>query len=172
VQHLVAQAGEYGVDPDRVVLAGDSAGAHIAGELANRAPGRYRGVLLFCGTYDPTRVDDTDRIFAAALETVMWSVTRSRRWRDTAACSSMTVLDRVTADFPATFISAGDLDPLTRNQTVPMVARLTELGVPLEVYTPEEPSYHEFQFQLGTPAATEAFERAVTFLERITSNSH
>jgi len=167
VQHLTSHAEDYGIDPSRVVLAGDSAGAHIAGELAIRSPESYRGALLFCGTYDPTRVDDTDRIFAAALETVMWSVTRSRRWRETAACSQMTVLDRVTAHFPPTFLSAGDLDPLTRNQSLPMIRRLTELGVPLDSYVPDEPSYHEFQFRLGTPAADEAFERTVTFLRRV-----
>lgn len=170
--HLLDRAEEFGLDPARVVVAGDSIGAHIAAELATLSPGQFRGALLACGTFDPTRLHDSDRFFAAALESTMWSLTRDRRWQRTSACAAMTVIDRVTADFPPTFITAGSLDPLTRWQSTPLAQRLTELGVAVDAYFPEEPTYHEFHRALGTPAADEAFERAVTFLERVTGNSH
>ena len=86
---------------------------------------------------------------------------------------------RATAEFPPTFLSAGNQDPLTRRQTPPMARRLTELGVPLEEFYPgdeAEPCFHEYQMRLGTTAGAEAFERVVAFLERTVargpSNSH
>lgn len=189
--HLIKHAEEYRLDRSRVVLAGDSAGAQIASELAALVTNRQqaaastitpaltaaqlRGAMLFCGIFDPTGLDDSNRMFEAVLESAMWSVTRSRTWKDSPACRAMTVVDHVTADFPPTFLAAGNQDPLTRRQAPAMAARLRQLGVPLEEYYPgdeAEPSYHEFQLRLGTPAAAEALERAVSFLERVTSISH
>jgi acetyl esterase/lipase len=168
--HLRAHADDLGLDPDRVVLAGDSAGAQVAAEVVAADPAAFRGALLFCGIYDPAALDDSDRMFEAVLESAMWSVARSRRWPDSAACRAMTVLDHVTPAFPPTFLASGDADPLTRRQTPPMAARLRELGVPLEEYvggTAGEPAGHEFQFRLETAAAQQALERAAAFLERV-----
>jgi acetyl esterase/lipase len=169
IAHLLAHAADYDLDPDRVVLAGDSVGAQIVSELAARNELRLRGLVLFCGIFVPQALDDSDRIFEAVLESAMWSVTRSRHWQSSAACASMTVLDQVTTDFPPTFLSAGKQDPLYRRQTPPMAQRLTELGVPLDEYYPgdeTQPCFHEYQFWLGTPAGAEAFERMVAFLDR------
>jgi acetyl esterase/lipase len=179
IDHLREHAVDYDLDPGRVVLAGNSVGAQIASELAAAEPQRLRGVVLFCGIYDPVGLDDSDRMFEAVLESAMWSVTRSHSWQDSATCESMTVIDKVGADFPPTFLSGGRQDPLFRRQTPPMARRLTELGVPVEEYYPgdeSEPCYHEFQTWLGTSAGAEAFERVVGFLERTvghgSSNSH
>jgi len=189
--HLLANATAYGLDPQRVVLAGDSAGAQVAAEVAvlttNPAyaarttlapalrPGQLRGALLFCGIFDPAALDDSDRIFEAALESAMWSLTRRRSWKDSEVCDLMSVVRYATADFPPTFLAAGNADPLTRRQTAPFGARLRELGVPLDLLdagTEADPVHHEFQFWLDTPVAAEAFERAVRFLDEVTGISH
>jgi len=175
IEHLREHAADYDLDPERVVLAGDSVGAQIISELAVSHPLTVRGLVLFCGIFDPVGLDDSDRMFEAVLCSAMWSVTRRRAWQDTAACASMTVIDKVGADFPPTFLSAGRQDPLFGRQIPPMARRLVELGVPLEEFFPgaeAEPCYHQFQLYLGTPAGAEAFERVVGFLERTTSNSH
>lgn len=188
IRHLLAHAREYDLDPTRVVLAGDSAGAQVAGELANLTSNpqyaaaspftpalgldQLRGALLFCGIYDPTAQEDSDRMFEAVLESAMWSLTRSRSWKTTDACRSMSVLDHATGDFPPTFLSAGSNDPLTRGQSIPMAARLRELGVQVEEYIPGDemdPAHHQFQFLLGTEHGRQALERAVAFLRRVTS---
>lgn len=191
VAHLLANAAAYRLDPDRIVLAGDSAGAQVAAEVAVLTtnpgyaarttlepaldPGRLRGTLLFCGIFDPAALDDSDRIFEAALESAMWSLTRSRSWKDSEACDLMSVLRHATADFPPTFLAAGNADPLTRRQAAPFGARLRDLGVPLtqvDVGTEADPVHHEFQFRLDTPVAAETFERAVRFLDEVTGISH
>jgi acetyl esterase/lipase len=188
VRHLVAHAAEYGIDPDRIVLAGDSAGAQLAAELVvltsnpsyapgssfapALSPGQLRGALLFCGIYDPPALDRSGRMFEAVLESAMWSLTRSRAWKDTDACRSMTVIDHATAAFPPAFLCAGNQDPLTPGQSLPMAARLRELGVEVEEYFPgdeTDPVNHEFQFRLATEHGREALERTVAFLDRVTS---
>jgi len=169
IDHLVANAGQYDLDPGRIVLAGNSVGAQIVSELAIASPHPLRGLVLFCGIYDPVGLDDSDRMFEAVLESAMWSVTRSRTWQDSPICGQMTVIDKVTADFPPTFLTGGQQDPLFRRQTPPMARRLHELGVPLEEFYPgdeAEPCFHEYQTWLGTPAGTEAFERVAGFLDR------
>jgi len=191
VGHLLANAASYGLDPTRVVLAGDSAGAQVAAELAvlttspgfaaragrtsALAPEHLRGALLFCGIFDPARLDDSNRMFEAVLESAMWSLTGSRDWKATEACDLMSVVRHLTPAFPPTFLAAGNADPLTRRQCPPMAARLREAGVRLHEYLPGDeanPLHHEFQFWLDSPEAEEAFERAVKFLDEVTSISH
>jgi acetyl esterase/lipase len=175
IQYLTTHAGEYDLDPDRVVLAGNSVGAQIVSELAISGVGPLRGIVLFCGIYEPVGLDDSDRMFEAVLESAMWSVTRSRDWQASPTCAEMSIVDKVTAGFPPTFLTGGLQDPLFRRQTPPMAERLTELGVDLEEFYPgdaTEPCYHEYQMWRGTKAGTEAFERVVAFLGRVTGNSH
>lgn len=57
LRHLRAHAGDYGIDPDRIVLAGHSAGAHLAASvLAGLAgedlPAALAGYVLISGVYD------------------------------------------------------------------------------------------------------------------------
>ncbi|MEU3497036.1 alpha/beta hydrolase [Kitasatospora cineracea] len=51
---LVEHAAELGADPDRIVLSGSSAGAHLAASalLDERLRGRIRGAALLSGVYD------------------------------------------------------------------------------------------------------------------------
>jgi arylformamidase len=58
VEALLARAGDHGLDPDRVVLAGTSAGAHLAARLVAEPAlaGCIRGALLLTGIYDLTPV--------------------------------------------------------------------------------------------------------------------
>ncbi|MFL6023421.1 MAG: alpha/beta hydrolase [Marmoricola sp.] len=167
--HLVREAPAYGLDPSRVVLAGDSVGTQLVGEVVASGTTDLAGLVLFCGVYEPAALDDSDRMFEAVLESAMWSLTRSRAWKSSPVTGRMSVLERATADFPPTFISGGRQDPLFRRQTPPMAQRLRELGVPVEEFLAgddAEPCFHQFQLRLGTAPGAEAFERLVAFLER------
>ncbi len=170
--HVREHAAEYGLDPDRVVIAGDSAGAQVAAEYAAHNPAGLRGAVFFCGIFDPSGLDDSDRYFEAALESAMWSLSGRRAWKNAPATAAMNVVAQVGTDFPPTFLAAGNADPLTRRQTPPLAARLRELGVDLTEYfpgTPEHPVHHEFQFLLDTPEGAEALEQTVRFLRKVTA---
>lgn len=57
LRHLRAHAADYGIDPDRIVLAGHSAGAHLAaailtGMAGEDLPGALAGYVLISGVYD------------------------------------------------------------------------------------------------------------------------
>jgi acetyl esterase/lipase len=52
VEWLTGRAQEYGFDPGRIVLWGESAGAHLAALLGLGSPGRVRGVVDWYGPAD------------------------------------------------------------------------------------------------------------------------
>lgn len=85
----------------------------------------------------------------------------------------MSTLDYVTADFPQTWISGGNADPLTANQSQPFAAKLQGLGVPVTtVFYPEnhEPALqHEYQFKLEGADAQSALTSTIDFLKSVTA---
>jgi acetyl esterase/lipase len=70
LSHVIANAKHFNIDPERIFLAGDSAGAQIVAQTAlvisdasyaqqmgivpGLARGSLRGLILYCGPYDPT----------------------------------------------------------------------------------------------------------------------
>jgi acetyl esterase/lipase len=179
--HLVAAAGELGLDAERLVLAGDSAGAHIVSQVATltsspeyaRLVGiepaceraRLRGLVLFCGPYEATAVD-LDGPFGGFLRTVLWAYSGTRDFRTDERFASFSVLAHVGKGFPPAFLSAGNGDPLLP-QTEALAGRLRDLGVEVDaLYFPDHvpPLGHEYQFELDTPAAELALERMLAFV--------
>src|SRR6476659_5705231 len=89
LDHLVDHADRLGVDPARIVLAGDSAGAQIAAQVALLASdaayakdvgidvgvpaGALKGLVLFCGAYDFTLAQGSTRLGSWLIDTAIWS---------------------------------------------------------------------------------------------------
>ena len=179
--HVCARAGRLRVDPERLVLAGDSAGAQLAAQVATLVtshayaeqvgieprirPDQLRGVVLCCGAYDPS-LDDTPSVFVRA---VLWAYSGRRDLAGDPAFGLMAVPSHVTADFPPAFVTAGNADPLLP-QTAALVERLDALGVETDtlLFPPDTrpPLGHEYQFLLDTPAGREALSRILAFLAR------
>jgi acetyl esterase/lipase len=180
--YLKQHAERLHVDPSRIFLAGDSAGAQIAAQVANAisapsyatavgiAPPLERsqlaGVLLYCGAYDVSQVN-LEGAFGAFLSTVLWSYSGTKAFMHDPRMATVSVIDYVTADFPPMFISSGNTDPLTP-QSRAFAAAVAGLGVPVDSlffprdYAPALP--HEYQFNLDTEAGQLALERSVAFL--------
>lgn len=181
-------ADEYHLDPDRIILAGDSAGAQLAAQLgliitdgsyARRcgvvpaaAPQHLRGMLLFCGVYDLKTMSRLKGLVGWGFRTALWAYTGSKDWARTAAAEHMDILGHVGSRFPPTFISGGNADYLTEQQSKPLADRLEELGVRVvRRFWPREhkPALgHEYQFKLQLADARQVLRDTLTFLDSVT----
>lgn len=186
--YLVANGARLHVDPDRLVLAGDSAGAQIAAQVANvitspdyaRAMGiapsirtsQLAATVLACGAYDMPNADRggfMSKFFAASF----WAYSSRRDFKNDAHFGLMSVALHLTPQFPPTFLTAGNGDPLLP-QSEEMAQRLGALGVPVDtlLFAPDhQPRLpHEYQFNLDSAAGMQALQRIVAFLETHTAN--
>ena len=124
--------------------------------------------MLNCGIYDVSGIPDAPGIGGWGFRVALWSYLGSRDWADSAGDRQMSTLDVVTADFPATWISGGNADPLTATQSEPLAARLQSLGVDVTtVFYPadHEPALpHEYQFHLDGADAQAALTSTLDFL--------
>ncbi len=190
VAFVIANAARLHVDPTRIFLAGDSAGAQIAAQLAAMvsdptyaaqvgiAPGfsrsRLRGVVLFCGIYDasPKQVPE---VFRTAFQNAFWAYFGQKNLDDNdTRLAQFAVARHVTPRFPPAFISAGNTDPLERD-SVMLANALRAQGVTVDTlffpsdYVPPEP--HEYQFTFGSGAGKKAIARETAFLARFSARN-
>src|SRR5690606_15077674 len=185
---LQRHADEYPIDPDRIFLAGDSAGAQIAAQLAamgsNPAhardvglpgvftPDAVRGVVLHCGLFDvPALVRaNPDRShlmgWGTAITVLAYAGTSDP---DSPVLERIAPIPHLTASFPATWITGGNGDPLTPGHSVVLDGRLRELGVPVTAlfwpddHQPKLP--HLYPFNLDSDEGRKAFESMMEFLD-------
>lgn len=181
--YLASNAANLGLDAGRVVLAGDSAGAHIAAQVGNLTvvpgyaqalgitpalqPEQLRALLLFCGPY-VMRSSDATGFGRWFMHTVLWAYSGTRRYEtDPAFAATANVINHLTADFPPAFVSAGNADPLLPHSKA-LATRLEELGTPLHtLFFPADhrpPLPHEYQFDLDSVAGQRALREAVDFV--------
>lgn len=166
------------------VLAGDSAGAHLAAQVAtlltepgyaarvglSPQAGRPAGVLLHCGIYAPSLGRDARGLGGWLVRTIAMSYLGTTDF-DAPVFEEVDLPRQVSPDFPPTWISGGNADPLT-DQGRAFAARLAELGVPVTpVFYPADhqpPLMHEYQLKLTLPAARSALDSSVAFLHDVT----
>jgi len=185
--YITAHAAELHVDTSRLVLAGDSAGAHIAAQAASVTTSpdyaeqvgispaltadQLVGTVLNCGPFVPSMVADSGGVEGWFVKTVAWAYTGTKDF-DSPVMDEVDLVAHATEDFPTTWISGGNDDPLTE-QGEAFAARLRELGVDVtSLFYPadHEPGLgHEYQFDLSTSDAEQALADTVTFLDRVTS---
>lgn len=189
IAQVLDRADEYGVDTDRIVLAGDSAGAQLASQLAVAATEsayaeriglpsalsaeQLVGTILHCGIYDPRKMLQAGGIAGWGFDIALWAYTGERDWGSSRAAEEMRTLEHATENFPPSFISGGNGDGLTPAQSVALAERLSDLGVEVDAhFFPEdyEPAMmHEYQFHLDLPEARDALDATLDYLERVTA---
>jgi len=180
---VTKNAETYALDASRIVLAGDSAGAHTAAsfalvqtnpeyaELVGIAPtlnaDALRATLLYCGPYDAEKMAELKSVFGFLLSRAGWAYYGSRGWAAELA-DEATIRNHLTADFPPSFVTDGNSSSFEEHARE-LVTAMEQVGIPNESYflpLSEEKTMHEYQFLLDTPAGAESFRRTCEFLQK------
>jgi acetyl esterase/lipase len=186
LRYLEENAGRLLIDPDRIALAGDSAGAQIAaqagalvttpgyaeavGVTPTITPAQLRGLILACGIYDLPLVRHppapAGRVF---VQVSLLAYSGQRRFLDDPAFAAWSITDHVSPAFPPTLITVGNADPLRPHSEL-LAARLQAEGAETEtLFFPAQhqpPLDHEYQFDLDTDAGQLFLDRLLTFLRQ------
>jgi acetyl esterase/lipase len=144
--YITTHAAGLNVDPRIIVLAGDSAGAQIAAQIAiittdaayaerigiapKLRPRQLAAVLLLSGAYDLGAID-LDGKYGWFLRTVLWAYSGSRNFLNDERFELASVTNHVTPAFPPSFVSSGNGDPLAP-QAVALVRKLKMLHVKVD----------------------------------------
>lgn len=191
--YIQANADDFHIDTTRLIMAGDSAGAQITSQYAalvtnpafasevgitpSITPAQLRGVVLYCGIYDLDAFMEKGGVVTGFVggilswgsHTAIWAYAGTKD-TDSKALTQMSTLSHVTAEFPPTYISGGNGDPLTDHQSIPLADRLQSLGVPVDSLFFEkdhEPSLgHEYQYELDLADAQTTLTQMLAFMKQ------
>jgi acetyl esterase len=173
---LSRNAASLHVDRSRLFLAGDSAGAQIAAQLANAISSssyaaeigvvpfversQLRGVVFYCGVYEA-------KLTQFRKKGVLWAYFGTQDFGGDPRLSNFSVARHVTPEFPPLFISVGNNDEFAP-QSYLFADNVAAQGVMVDrlffpqAYTPKV--WHQFQFGLDTEAGRLALERSIYFV--------
>ena len=171
------------IDPTKLFLAGDSAGAQIAAQLAlvisapryavevgiapSIARHQLRGVILHCGFYDPHNVSGVVS-YSGFVRASGWSYFGTKDFLNDPRTAQFSIVRNIIADFPPMFISVGNADSLEA-QSRQLAGAATKLGIEVDsLFFPHDhqPTLpHEYQFKLDLEAGRLALERTMAFLK-------
>jgi len=152
----------FGGDPDRIALAGHSAGAHTAVtlaldprwlEAAGVAPGAVKAAIGLSGPYDFYPFDKKRSIDAMS----QWPTPRDTQ-----------PIEFARADAPPLLLVTSSEDTVVRPyNTENLAAKLRELGAPVEAENYEGLSHEEVVMALSKPfrGMAPVLDRSVSFLE-------
>ncbi|MCR6673919.1 alpha/beta hydrolase [Devosia ginsengisoli] len=188
--HVSTHAAELGIDPDRIILAGDSAGAQLAAQVANIItdpayagqvgiepqidPAQLRGVLLVSGAYDMQAATVPGGDMSWFVNTVLWAYSGVKDFVEDEQFTLASVAHYVTPAFPPAYITSGNGDPLSP-QAERLAASLSGMGVPVSSlfypadHAPALP--HEYQFNLDTPEGMASLDKMLAFLRTTLASS-
>ena len=182
VYSFVKDSQGYGFDDKRLVLAGDSAGAHIVSQFVGaQLSSAYaqligvdqtvdadtiKAVLLYSGPFDFERIGTSkNTFFDFMIARVMWAYYGTSNWREKKGFET-TMKYHVTHEFPPCFITDGNTGSFERDAKE-LEASLLDVGVEGESFYIDvntEKASHEYQFVMDSPAAVEALKRSLCFL--------
>jgi acetyl esterase/lipase len=184
---LSDNAASLQLDRNQFILAGDSAGAQLAAQIAlvvsspayakatDIHPGIARsqllGTVLFCGPYDGREIV-SEASSSRLARTFVWSYFGSPN-PSPSTLDAFSIAPHVTSEFPASFISVGNIDALAPQSYV-LADALRHQGVHVQTlfypagHTPALD--HEYQFDLTLPESNEALKQTQAFLLSLTTH--
>lgn len=179
LDYMHAHAAEYGGDPTKLFLAGNSAGAQISAQLggmvADSATARrvgvtirtpssaLRGVVLYSGPYDFTTVG---RNGFPGFRAYAWSYVGQKDWKSYSRLEELSPALTATRAYPPTYMTAGDADPLLpQTYEFDAVLRAKDVDVTSRYWTGTGQALpHDYIYNLTTSAARTALADTVTFI--------
>lgn len=182
---VVAQATTYGIDPNSIILSGDSAGGQLAGQLAlvltNKdyakaigftpktqiIPKAYIGVSAWSDIQLGMRMGDS--VLDWFIVPIARSYFQVLDVEQAAIAEEASIVKHVDANFPASFISDGNTGSFT-TANLALVDRLKALGVRVDsqFYDKEEAELHHiFELDIKNPYAQEVYAKHLAFLDKI-----
>lgn len=181
--YIKREAARLHVDPERLFIAGDSAGAQIAAQVATVATSpayarrigvkptiaarELRGALLYSGAYDLATMGFTGPI-TSKLGGPLAHYAGTETFRADRKFATFSVARYVTRAFPPTFITAGNDDDFEK-QSREFAARLKKLGVKVDDlffdadFKPRLP--HVYVFAIDRPIPRYSAMRSVDFMK-------
>lgn len=172
-QWVAAHAGELGADPDRLAVAGDSAGGNLAAVVAQLArdaggpPIRFQ-LLWYPGTtFDTSLPSFAENANAPLLD--FSAVKGFSRWYvgdlDLSDMPATLAPARATnlAGLPPAYIAVAGHDPL-RDDGARYAELLAAAGVPAELHNAKTLIHGYLGYAVVVPAATDAMERGLSAL--------
>lgn len=155
---LLREAAGLGVDPDRLAVSGDSAGAYLAATVAAEANAARPGAVRAQGFFYPL----------LHLDDALWAKTLLRDARligrlavayinaQLAGAAAPSLLDAIGPATPATFLVCGaGLDPVLPDSVL-YAARLKAAGIAVDLATYAHQAHGFANFTHVSPAAVEA----------------
>ncbi|MCX7026624.1 MAG: alpha/beta hydrolase [Spirochaetes bacterium] len=186
---LAARAAEFGLDLERLFLAGDSAGAHmiaqyaiiqtdpayasLLGFAASIPVESIRGLLLFCGSYDLKLVEKArgGPFIRLGLGIIGNTYFGRKDWAKSSLAAQVSLIGQVGPAFPPAFITDGNSQSFEDHGKA-LAARLEALCVPTTTLFHGRDKgrlRHQYQYALDSAAGREAFEAVLGFLRKYAS---
>ena len=181
--YLKREAARLHVDPKRFFVAGDSAGAQMAAQVAaattSKAYARkvgvkptldakaLKGALLYCGAFDLATMGFSGPI-TSKLDGPLAQYAGTQTFRADRKFATFSVARYVTRAFPPSFVTAGNDDDF-EDQSRAFAARLKKLGVQVDEmffdadFTPRQT--HVYNFALDNKPARDSVTRSVEFMK-------
>ncbi|WP_152553501.1 alpha/beta hydrolase [Erythrobacter longus] len=168
VQALVGQASAIGVDPNRVVLMGHSAGAHLAAlvaadpKYAGDAFAAIKGVILLDGAgYDVAQSME-------AAEPSRWQMYNAAFGNDPERQAALSPLTHVGGqDAPHWLALYVEDRTASRDQSQALVNALVEAGSSASAVPIADTNHSRMKRELGTPEGAAQTEAVDAFLEMV-----
>ena len=184
---FIRHAGDYGLSAKRIIVGGDSAGGMLSGLLAvlntnpeyaaqlNTVPAvsgtgiTLKGYISISGLVDVPRMGDTG-VFTVDWMFDTWGRTAFQMadYAQSELGRTGSVLDNVTGDFPAAYISDGNFGTFDA-QGKELVEKLEALGVPVEGNFPGWETAilpHVWELNTANDTAAQNFKKTVWFMDR------
>lgn len=185
LKYLQDNISKYGGDMNQLFIGGDSAGAQIASQtiaiITNEALAKsmdiqpsvdkkqLKGALLFCGVYNMDKIGaQSSPIIKKGIQAVFWAYTGKKDFKSFSRLNEMSTVNHITPNYPPTFLTVGDADPLAP-QTTELIDVLKKNGVEVESVLFDGINTdlgHEYQFDFTTKHAEQTLAKTLDFLKK------